>query len=135
MKGTEWARDTVWVGLRTDDGKLFSIGTLSLLLEDPGRTIYEFDINPERYYKALEMSGHPMLPGFDPQFGWKQRHDKEIYFIYQRTFSSRRPDLEEKLEPWGLHAKGYSKWELLKRAGGACMFDEWRVTDNKDEVV
>ena len=68
-----------------------------------------------------------MFPGFDESYGWVQRHDREIPFIYERTYNPKRQDLREMLEPWGLTPENYSKWELLKRTKGIHFRDKWRV--------
>jgi hypothetical protein len=128
----ELHRDTLYIGVETDKG-IYRVGTLSYIIETGNRKIYEFDIDPERHKTALEISGSLMLPGFDPDYGWKQRHDKEIYFIYERAFHTKRSDLEEVLKPWGMKRKDYSKWGFVKVTRGAYL-DKWRVTPCIEET-
>jgi len=135
MKHEEWMRDTLYIGALQDDGKIYRFGTLSLVSESDGRTIYEYDFDKDRFEKALAISGDNMLPGFNPEHGWKQRHDKEIAFIYERTFHSKRPDLEECLAPWGVKPKDYNTWEFIKITRGLHWRDKWRVTPFIDETV
>jgi len=131
-KVIEVLRDTMYIGTKTDKG-IYRMGTLSFVLESNGTTIYEFDIDPKRHAEALRLAGSFMLPSFDPDYGWKQRHVKEIQFIYDRTYHPRRPDLEELLKPWGLTPKTYTKWELLKRTRGEYR-DKFRVTPDISET-
>jgi len=88
--------------------------------------VYIFDIDPDKFAEALKLSNQEMLPGFDPENGWYQRHDKEISFIYERTFHPKRSDLAEVLEPWGITTEDYSRWDLLKVTKGVHL-DKWRV--------
>ncbi len=74
-------------------------------------------------------------PGFNPKYGWLQRHDKEIAFVYERTFHPSRPDLEEVLAPWGMSAGQYNKWEFLKLSKGLHFRDKWRVTQDKLDLT
>jgi len=131
----EWLRDTLYIGALQENGKIFRFGTLSLVIEEGGRTIYEYDFEKERYEKALSIAEELMLPGFDPEYGWKQRHNKEISFIYERTFHPKRPDLEDALKPWGIHAKDYNKWEFIKLTRGLHWRDKWRCTPFIEETV
>ena len=128
----EVLRDTLYIGVQTETG-IYRMGTLSLVLESNGTTVYEFDIDPTRHKKALELAGCHMLPSFDPDYGWKQRHVKEIQFIYDRTYHPGRPELEELLKPWGLTPKTYTKWELMKRTRGLYR-DKFRVTPDVGET-
>jgi hypothetical protein len=132
MKPTELKRDTLYIGLYTD-GKIFRIGTFSLLLESNGKHIYEFDIDEERYNKAMSMTDR-IIPGFSPKNGWKQRHDKEMQFVYERTFHPQRQDLDDILKPYGISANKYNKWDFLKKSKGKCYQDDWRLTDVLEET-
>jgi hypothetical protein len=132
MKPVELKRDTLYIGLAVD-GKIFRIGTFSLLLESNGKHIYEFDIDEERYSRAMTLTDR-IIPGFDPEYGWKQRHDKEMQFVYERTFHPQRQDLDEMLEPYGLTAKEYNKWNFMKKSKGKCYQDDWRLTDDIGET-
>jgi hypothetical protein len=132
MKPIELKRDTLYIGLFVN-GKIFRIGTFSLLVESSGKTIYEFDIDEERYNKAMTMTDR-IIPGFDPQYGWKQRHDKEMQFVYERTFHPQRQDLDEILKPFNMEAKDYNKWEFLKQSKGKCYQDDWALTDVFEET-
>ena len=118
--------DTLILAVECGEEDYFNFGTLTLTLQSDGRDVYIFDIDPDKYYKALELSGHEMLPGFDPDNGWYQRHDKEISFIYERTFHPKRSDLAIVLEPWGMTPENYSRWDLLKVTKGIHL-DKWRV--------
>ena len=131
----ELMRDTLYIGALQDDGMIYRFGTLSLVCESDGRTIYEYDFDKERFESALEIAGENMLPGFNPEHGYFQRHDKEISFVYERTFHRKREDLEECLAPWGMHAKDYNPWELIKRTRGLHFRDKWRVTPFIKETV
>jgi hypothetical protein len=97
-----------------------------MLNESSGKALYEFDIDEVRY-KIAERITTCMIPGFDPEYGWLQRHDKEMQFIYERTFNKRRLDLEEVLKPFGMKAKGYNKWDFLKVSGGKYFLDNWEL--------
>jgi hypothetical protein len=127
-KSYESFKDTLYIGPQTDKG-IFRLGTLSLVITSNGKHCYEFDIDESRYEQALKLSESNMLPGFDPMHGWKQRHDKEIYFVYERTFHPGRPDLDEILKPYGMKASEYNKWAFLKLTGGL-FGDKWRVTQD-----
>ena len=124
--------DTLFIGVITEKG-IYQCGTLTYTIQSDGRHIYEFDIDPDRHKQALEISGHQMIPGFDPEFGWKQRHDREMQFIYERTFHPKREDLEAQLKPWGIKKEDYSKWELLKVTRGVYL-DKFRVTPFVEET-
>jgi hypothetical protein len=131
----ELLRDTLYIGLRTSKG-LFRIGTFSLLIErrDAGiKKIYEFDIDEMRYKQACQMTDK-IIPGFDPDYGWKQRHDKEMQFVYERTFHPKRVDLEEVLKPFGMRAAEYDKWQFLKKSKGVGIQDDWGLTDDINET-
>ena len=119
--------DTVSLAVEREDGSYYTFGTLTYTIQSDGRHVYIFDIDPDRYETAVRLSGDSMFPGFEKDNGWVQRHDKEIPFIYERTYNPKRPDLEELLLQWGLTKKTYSKWELLKRTRGAHIRDKWRV--------
>lgn len=119
--------DTVRLAVETGQDQYYTFGTLSYNIQSDGRRVYVFDVDAAKFPKALELSGDEMFPGFDPAYGWHQRHDKEISFIYERTYSSKRQDLAEMLLPWGMTPENYSKWELLKRTKGVHYRDKWRV--------
>ena len=120
-------KDTLTLAVEQTDGSYYAFGTLTYTIQSDGRHVYIFDIDPGRYDTAVELSGDSMFPGFEKDNGWIQRHDKEIPFIYERTYNAKRCDLEEVLKPWGLTRETYSKWELLKRTNGAHIRDKWRV--------
>jgi len=118
--------DTLNLAVELSENDYFIFGTLTLTLQSDGRDVYIFDVDPCKFAEALKLSNQEMLPGFDPENGWYQRHDKEISFIYERTFHPKRSDLEEMLEPWGMTPKDYSRWDLLKVTKGIHL-DKWRV--------
>ena len=126
--------DTVSLAVEREDGSYFTFGTLAYTIQSDGRHVYIFNIDPERYETAVGLSGDSMFPGFEKDNGWVQRHDKEIPFIYERTYNAKRPDLDELLLQWGLTKKTYSKWELLKRTHGAHIRDKWRVVPKTDSA-
>ena len=123
--------DTLTLAVEVSKDNYFTFGTLTYTIQSDGRHVYIFDIDETKFSKALELAGEEMFPGFDVDNGWYQRHDKEISFIYERTFHPKREDLAEVLEPWGLTPEGYSKWELLKVTKGAHR-DKWRVLAETD---
>lgn len=126
-------RDTLYMCVKTENG-LYYYGNLSNVKFEGKNAMYEYDFDEERFYKAVELSGDPMLPGFDPQFGWKQYHDKEISFVYERTFHPRRADLNERLAEFGIVTPFYSKWEFLKVSKGIHFRDKWRCTADITET-
>lgn len=120
-------QDSMHLAVEKGAGDYYVFGTLSYTIQSDGRHVYIFDIDPEKFPEALRLSGDEMLPGFDVDNGWYQRHDKEISFIYERTYHRKRSDLAERLKPWGMCPETYTKWELLKRTKGAHFRDKWRV--------
>ena len=120
--------DTLILAVEYSKDKYYTFGTLTLTLQSDGRDVYIFDVDPNKFPEALKLSGHEMLPGFDPENGWRQRHDKEISFIYERTFHPKRSDLAEVLKPWGMTPDEYSRWGLLKVTKGIHL-DKWRVLE------
>ena len=118
--------ESLTLAVEVSDNEYFHFGSLTYTVQSDGRYVYLFDIDEEKYRKALVLAGQESFPGFDESHGWKQRHDKEIAFIYERTYHPKREDLRERLEPWGMSREDYSKWELLKRTKGAGP-DKWRV--------
>ena len=120
-------KDTLSLAVERPDGSYYFFGTLTYTIQSDGRHVYIFDVDPDRYETAVQLSGDSMFPGFEKDNGWIQRHDKEIPFIYERTFNPKRHDLEEVLKPWGLTKETYSKWELIKRTRGAHIRDKWRA--------
>lgn len=129
----EIVRDTLFMCVETTEG-LYYYGNLSLVKFKGKQMMYEYDFDPVRFEKAIELSGDPMLPGFDPEYGWKQYHDKEISFVYERTLHTRRADLHERLAEWGIVTPIYSKWELLKVTKGIHFRDKWRCTADINET-
>ena len=123
-------KDSVSLAVERTEGNYYVFGTLTYTIQSDGRHVYIFDVDPDKYETAVQLSGDSMFPGFEKDNGWVQRHDKEIPFIYERTFNPKRADLEEVLAPWGMTRKTYSKWELLKRTHGAHIRDKWRVLPN-----
>ena len=119
--------DTVQLAVEESPGNYYVFGTLTYTIQSDGRHVYIFDIDPSRYDTAVLLSGDDMFPGFEKDNGWVQRHDKEIPFIYERTFNPKRIDLEEMLKPWGMSVDNYSKWELIKKTRGAHIRDKWRA--------
>ena len=119
--------DTLVLAVEQQENNYYSFGTLTYTIQSDGRHVYIISIDPDRYDIALQLSGDSMFPGFEKDHGWVQRHDKEIPFIYERTYNAKRCDLEEMLKPWGLTPKTYNKWELLKKTRGAHIRDKWRV--------
>ena len=119
--------DTMTLAVEIELEKYFTFGTLSYTIQSDGRHVYIFDVDKEKYDHALYLSGYSMFPGFDKENGWYQRHDKEIPFIYERTYNPKRSDLREMLKYWGMTPENYSKWELLKRTKGAHIRDKWRI--------
>ena len=118
--------DTLTLAVELGGGEYYEFGTLTYTIQSDGRRVYIFDIDPERFPEALRLAESEMFPGFDPENGWYQRHDKEISFVYERTFHPKREDLAEMLEPWGMAAERYSRWELLKITKGLHL-DKWRA--------
>ena len=120
-------KDSVSLAVENPDGSYYVFGTLTYTIQSDGRYVYIFDIAPDKYEKAVQLSGDSMFPGFEKEHGWVQRHDKEIPFVYERAYNSKRSDLDEMIRPWGLTRETYSKWELVKRTRGAHIRDRWRV--------
>jgi hypothetical protein len=121
------------LAVETSPDRYYVFGTLTYNVQSDGRRVYVFDVDAKKFPTALELSGDEMLPGFDPENGWVQRHDKEISFVYERTFNPKRQDLAERLLPWGMTPDKYSKWELLKRTKGLHYRDKWRVLPVESE--
>jgi len=111
-------------------GEYFVFGQLTYTIQSDGRHVYIFDVDPEKFDEALALAGEEMFPGFDPDNGWVQRHDKEIPFLYERTYNYKRPDLADVLKPWGMSVDTYNKWKLLKITKGVHLRDRWRVLSN-----
>ena len=107
--------ETLTLAVELANCDYFTFGTLTRNIQSDGRTVYVFDVDPDKYYKALELANTEILIGFNPDNGWIQRHDKEIALLYERTYHPKRSDLDELLEPYGMTKQTYSKWELLKR--------------------
>ena len=126
MNVVEVFKDTVNLAVEQNDGEYFIFGRLSYIIESNGKHIYFLDVDSSRYEQALKLAGAYMFPGFDPENGWRQRHDKEIQFIYERTFNPKRSDLRERLIPWNIDPRDYNKWEFLKISKGVYL-DKWRV--------
>ena len=118
--------DTLTLAVEISKDNYFTFGTLTYTIQSDGRHVYVFDIDPTKFPEALNLAGEDMFPGFNVDNGWCQRHDKEIPFIYERTFNPKRSDLAEVLKPWGLAPDKYTKWELLKVTKGVHR-DKWRV--------
>ena len=118
--------DSVALAVELSENNYFEFGSLTFQVQSDGRFVYIFDINEVKYKEALAMAQEESFPGFDESHGWYQRHDKEIAFIYERTYHPKREDLREMLMPWGMNPEDYSKWELLKRTKGAGR-DKWRI--------
>ena len=125
--------DTVYIGAQTPEG-IFQCGTLTYLIRSNGQHIYQWDIDPDLHDIMLQKAGKSMIPSFDPDYGWTQRHDKEIQFIYERCFHPSHEQLEEMLAPWGMSKKDYTKWNFLKRSRGA-YHDKLRVTSEISELA
>ena len=119
--------DTVRLAVETEPENYYVFGALTYNIQSDGRRVYIFDVDAKKFPIALELSGDDMFPGFDPANGWVQRHDKEISFIYERTFDPKRRDLAEALRPWGMSPDKYSKWDLLKKTKGIHIRDKWRA--------
>jgi hypothetical protein len=119
--------ETVNLAVEVKPDDFFIFGKLTYNIQKDGRHVYVIDIEPDKFDKALELSGDEMFPGFDPGNGWVQRHDKEISFIYERTYNPKRCDLAEVLKPWGMTPETYTKWDLLKKTKGIHIRDKWRV--------
>jgi len=119
--------ETVRLAVETGPSQYYAFGTLTYDLQSDGRRVYTFNVDAERFPAALALSGDEMFPGFDPANGWVQRHDKEISFLYERTYDPKRQDLKEVLLPWGMAPEGYSRWELLKKTKGIHYRDKWRI--------
>ena len=119
--------DSVSLAVECPNGSYYIFGILTYTIQSDGRHVYIFDIDPEKYDTAVQLSGDSMFPGFDKDNGWIQRHDKEIPFIYERTYSHKRSDLDEMLAPWEMTGETYSKWELIKRTKGTHIRDKWRA--------
>ena len=107
-------------------GGYFTFGALTYTIQSDGRHVYILDVDECRFPEALRLAGEEMFPGFDPDNGWHQRHDKEIPFIHERTYNPKREDLAKMLEPWGMTPDKYSRWEFLKATKGVHR-DKWRV--------
>ena len=118
--------DSLTLAVEVSDGEYFEFGSLTYTVQSDGRYVYIFDVDESKYRQAQAIAGGNSFPGFDESHGWCQRHDKEIAFVYERTYHPRREDLAEMLLPWGMTTENYSKWELLKRTKGAG-HDKWRV--------
>ena len=118
--------DKLALAVEVSQNDYFVFGSLTYTVQSDGRYVYIFDIDEEKYRKALVLAKEESFPGFDESHGWKQRHDKEIAFVYERTYHPKRTDLNEMLKPWGMTGENYSKWELLKRTKGAGP-GKWRV--------
>ena len=110
--------DTLQLAVEIEPDEYYIFGSLTFTIQSDGRQVYIFDVDPEKYPIALQLSGDEMLPGFDPANGWVQRHDKEISFVYERTYHPKRQDLAEVLKHWDMTPEKYSKWELLKKTKG-----------------
>jgi len=119
--------DTVQLAVEAGPGDYYIFGTLSYNIQSDGRRVYVFDVDASKFPTALALSGDEMFPGFDPANGWVQRHDKEISYVYERTYHPKRPDLADVLRPWGMTPETYTKWDLLKKTNGAHIRDKWRV--------
>jgi len=119
--------DTMMLAVEVAMDDYFVFGTLTYDIQSDGRHVYIFDVDADKFPQALELSGESMFPGFDPNNGWVQRHDKEIPFIYERTYNYKRQDLAEVLKHWGMTPETYSKWNLLKATKGQHIRDKWRV--------
>ena len=118
--------DSVNLAVEVNNGEYFKFGSLTFTIQSDGRYVYIFDIDEPKYRKAQVLAGDESFPGFNESHGWYQRHDKEVSFVYERTYHPKREDLKEMLEPWGMTPDDYSKWELLKRTKGVGR-DKWRV--------
>lgn len=125
-------RESLYIGADTPEG-IWQCGTLTYIIRANGQHIYEWDIDPALYTTMLQKAGKSMIPSFDPDYGWCQRHDKEIQFVYERCFHPTHEDLEQLLIPWGMKKKDYSKWAFLKRSRGA-YHDKLRVTSELSEL-
>lgn len=118
--------DKVSLAVELVDGGYFNFGTLIFTLQSDGRRVYIIEIDENRYDEALTLADEEMFPGFDVNNGWCQRHDKEIPFVYERTYDPKREDLDDMLRPWGMVPEKYSRWELLKITKGLHR-DKWRI--------
>src|SRR5690554_2250452 len=113
-----------------EDGYIL-VGELRKECNENHRITYVFDID-EKAEKYLEDHGESTrfknyIPGIDLEKGYVQRHDRVPFFIKMRTPDRRRPDIQERLDYYGLEY--YDQFKILLRNRGNSL-DKWRVLES-----